>query len=100
MTELSRHMPATEASTIQTALDGLLSLLAQAPETASAEAEGSATCGWDCDDEDLDLDTPDDVRLDTQKTMMLRAVRRRITVKQRADVPMEVPRAPAESTAG
>ena len=58
VTELSRHMPATEASTVQKALDGLLSLIAQAAEKASrAEAKGSATCVWDCEGEDLDLDT-------------------------------------------
>ena len=86
MTELSRHMPTTEASTIQAALGGLLSLIAQAAEKASrAEAEGSATCVWDCDDGDLDCDTPDDVLLDTLERgsegdaqEMLRTVRRRI----------------------
>ena len=101
MTELSRHMPATEASTIQTALDGLLSLIFQAAEKASrAEAEGSATCVWDCGDEDLELDTPDDVLLDTLKRgsegdaqEMLRTVRRRI----RAD---GGPMAATESTGG
>ena len=95
VTELSRQMPATGASPIQTALDGLLSLIAQAAEKASrAEAEGSATCVWDCDDEDLDLDTPDDVLLDTVKRgsegdaqEMLRTVRRRIRAKQCSDVP-------------
>ena len=94
VTELSRHMPATEAPTIQNALDGLLSPIAQAAEKASrAEAEGSATCGWDCHDEDLDLDTPDDVLLDTltrgsesDAQEMLRAVRRRIRAKQCSDV--------------
>ena len=69
MTELSRHMPASEASAIQIALDGLLSLIAQAAERASrAEAEGTATRAWDCDDEDLDMDTPDDVLLETPTT--------------------------------
>ena len=93
VTELSRHMLATEASTIQAALDGLLSLIAQAAEKASrAEAEGSATCVWDFDDDDLDLDTPDDVLLETLKRSsdsdaqeMLRTVRRRMRAKQSAN---------------
>ena len=107
MTEVSRHMP-IEASTIQAALDGLLSLIAQAAEEASrAEAEGSATCVCDCDDEDLDLDTPDDVLLHTLKRgsegdaqKMLRTVRRRIREKQCSDVPMAGPMVATESTAG
>ena len=59
----------------------------------------SATCGWDSNDEDLNIDTPDDVLLDTLKRgsegdaqEMLRAVRRRIRAKQCLDVPMEVSR--------
>ena len=108
MIELSRYMPATEASTIQAALDGLLSLIAQAAEKARrAEAEGSATCVWDCDDEDLDLGTPVDILLDALKRgsegdaqEMLRTVRRRIRAKQCSDVPMGGPMAATESTAG
>ena len=53
------------------------------------EAEASSTRVWDCDDEDLDLETPDDVLLDTLKRgsegdahEMLRTVRRRIKAKQ------------------
>ena len=46
VTELSRHMPETEESTIQNALDCIRSLIVQAAEkTSRAEAEGSATCG-------------------------------------------------------
>ena len=85
-------MPATEASTVQTALNGLLFLIAQAAEKASrAEAEGSATCVWDCHDEDRNIDTPDDVLLDTLKRdsegdakEMLRAASEQ---KQCSDVP-------------
>ena len=92
--ELSRYMPATEASTIQAALDGLLSLNAQAAEKASrAKAEG--------------LDTPDDVLLDILKPgsegdaqEMHRAVRRRIRARQCSDVPVGGPMAATESTAG
>ena len=96
VTELSRHMPPSEASAIQIALDGLLSLIAQAAERASrAEAEGTATRAWDCDDEDLDMDTPDDVLLETPKRgtendaqEMFRVVRHRIRSKIGAEVPV------------
>ena len=81
VTELSRHMPASEASAIQIALDGLLSLIAQAAERASrAEAEGTATRAWDCDDEDLDMDTPDDVLLKTPTTRHRKTTRKKCSV--------------------
>ena len=77
-----------------------------AEKASRTETEGSATCVWDCDDEDLDLDIPDDVVLDTLKRgseddaqQTLRAVRRRIRVKC-AVVPMRGPMAASESTAG
>ena len=47
VTEISRHIPETEASII-------------------------STCVWDCDDEHLDLGTPDDVLLDTPQTRLRR----------------------------
>ena len=66
MTELSRHMPASEQSMVHAPLGGLLSLIAQAAEKASrTEAEASSTRIWDSDDEDLELETPDDVLLET-----------------------------------
>ena len=81
-------MPATEASTTQAALDGLLSIVQAAETTSRAEAEGSANCVWDCDSEDLDCDTPDDVLLDTLKRGsagvaqdMLRAVKEALAAK-------------------
>ena len=69
------------------------SLLKQRRKHHVQRLRGSAT--WDCHDEDLNFDLPDDVLLDTLKRgsegdaqEMLRAVRRRIRAKQCSDVPM------------
>ena len=61
-------------------------LLHKAAEKASrTETEASSTRVWDCDEEDLELETPDDVLLDTLKRgsegdaqELLGTVRRRI----------------------
>ena len=87
VTELSRHMPASEASMIQAALDGLLSLIAQAAEKASrSEAEASSTRVWDCDDKDQHPTTS----FSTPSNEAQKAMRRKCFVrseKQCSDVP-------------